>query len=67
MPRYCGKLSQHYATYAEFIGNSLTKKRVTQYCLSFEDCLKNEGKPFFRWRNISVYREFCYWKKKNGH
>lgn len=58
-------VSNHYASYAVFIGNSENKRRETVYCRNFEECLENENKPHFRWRNLSVYREFCYWKKKN--
>ena len=62
--KYYGYLSPHYATYAEFVGGSLNKERITKYCYSFQECYENKDKPFFKWRNNGVHLEYKKWLKK---
>jgi len=38
----------------------------THYVRDYMEAYNEMDQPYFRWRNIDVYREFCYWKKENN-
>lgn len=59
--------SKHLATYATFGGSSENRRRVgTVYVTSYMEAYNHTHLPYFRWRNLDVYRDFCYWKKENN-
>lgn len=58
------QILSHYATYVEFVGNSLSKRRVTKYCYDLEDCHEFKDKPYFKFRNKSVRLQYDHWLKQ---